>query len=140
MGRIYFVEAHGANVVKIGYSEDVKSRIKALSQGSPHKLILLGTMEGNMQDEERLHQAFESQHVRGEWFKLSPQIKDFIRANTTKTYGQRSSRLTSPKTVIKKRNCCQYCGKRLPDKRHGRQVYCNETCRNGAAYQRKKGR
>lgn len=62
--------------VKIGKSGDVASRFKSFSTGSPHPLTILLALNGNRERE--LHQKFHDDHIRGEWFKLSPQIYKFV--------------------------------------------------------------
>lgn len=78
---VYFIAQN--NMVKIGYSKDVKKRIKSLKTASPYPLILLGYIEGDKQKERELHNQFIDYKQSGEWFKLSDdKILNFINQNT----------------------------------------------------------
>jgi len=67
---IYFIQAVGTPYVKIGYAkrDNVKNRIATLQTGSPHRLELLGTMPGGLQEEYQIHESNKARHYRGEWF------------------------------------------------------------------------
>lgn len=82
---IYFIGQK--DKVKIGYSKDVKQRIKTLSTSSPLPLILLGCIEGNKILEKDLHRKFHNYKLCREWFSWSEEIQDYINENTiTNTY------------------------------------------------------
>lgn len=68
---IYFIEAVGANAVKVGYAANVGVRIKYLQTGCPFELRILKIIEGSRQDEAALHRKWWQAHLRGEWFTLS---------------------------------------------------------------------
>jgi len=86
---IYFI-AQNNNMIKIGYSKDIKKRIKSLKTASPYPLLLLGYIEGNMDDEKYYHEKFKKFHMEREWFSVSEEsreILNFINENTlTNTY------------------------------------------------------
>jgi hypothetical protein len=68
---IYFIHAEGTDMVKIGFTDDdVRDRLRALQTGSPHKLTLLSTRNGDRETEQRWHMLYEGSHVHGEWFKI----------------------------------------------------------------------
>ena len=73
---IYFIEC--ADAVKIGYSEDPRVRFGTLQTSTPHNLNWLGVMYGDMDTEARLHEAFSKHRIRGEWFRLTDEITDYI--------------------------------------------------------------
>ena len=75
---IYFIEAEGTGFVKIGKSDNVKSRIEKLQAGCPFSLRCIFAFEGLPSEEEKLHNKFKKDHYRGEWFYLSKDILDFI--------------------------------------------------------------
>jgi hypothetical protein len=54
---IYFL-AQNNSMIKIGYSKDIKKRIKSLKTASPYPLILLGYVDGNKNTEAYYHQKF----------------------------------------------------------------------------------
>lgn len=76
---VYFIEAVGLDCVKIGTAEGgAGSRLKALQTACPAKLRVLKEIDGGIVKERLLHQKFKSDRLHGEWFRLSPQIKNFI--------------------------------------------------------------
>jgi hypothetical protein len=76
---IYFIQSGDA--VKIGYSADPKSRIKKLSTANPNCLLILGVMDGGMDEELSIHARFAKHHLRGEWFAIGDEIIEFIEQN-----------------------------------------------------------
>lgn len=83
---VYFVVQNN-NQVKIGFSNNIKQRIKTISTSSPFPIILLGYQEGTKADEKKLHFRFRQYHMQREWFQLSEEILDYINQNTiTDTY------------------------------------------------------
>ncbi len=77
---IYFVRIKHSNYVKIGYtvSNDVSGSYKALQCQLPFDLELIGTLEGNQEIERRIHQTFEKHRIRGKWYNIEYDLKDFI--------------------------------------------------------------
>ena len=57
----------------------MKSRLSRLQVGNPQKLVVIDVIPGEMTDEAELHRRFRRHRKRGEWFKLSPEIVDFIK-------------------------------------------------------------
>lgn len=73
---IYFIEAVGAGLVKIGFTErDAESRMRELQTASPHRLRLLTTMSGTASDEAELHAALAHLRVSGEWFRDEGELR-----------------------------------------------------------------
>jgi T5orf172 domain. len=78
---LYFIKS-GA-YVKIGISTDPKARIRELSTGNPDQLVLIGKLpfddrtDAGM-EESRWHAKFETERVRGEWFRITPRILSAI--------------------------------------------------------------
>lgn len=67
----YLIGAEGSPLVKIGFtSGKPKSRMSSLQTGTPMKLSLLWSTEGDY--EGRLHERFHAYRVIGEWFDLTP--------------------------------------------------------------------
>ena len=84
MGVIYFISGivgqHG--FVKIGITRSMlllRSRFGAIQTSSPLDLRVMGWQEGDVVLEKTLHEAFRDDHVRGEWFKLSKDIQEYVR-------------------------------------------------------------
>lgn len=75
-GFIYF--AGFGDYVKIGYSVDVDSRMKTLQTGFPMKLVLFLVIRGTPELEKQMHKKFVKSRLRGEWFKLSYEVTEFM--------------------------------------------------------------
>ena len=77
--QVYFI-GDGAGHVKIGHTqrEGLEFRLQALQCGNALELTLLAAIDGSPVLERELHARFSVYRVRGEWFKLVPEIADFI--------------------------------------------------------------
>jgi hypothetical protein len=71
---IYFIKFTEVNAIKIGTSDNVSSRLKALQLACPCQLELLGTIPGDQKEEIRLHQKFARFRLKGEWFRAVPEL------------------------------------------------------------------
>ena len=74
---VYFV-ASGENAVKIGVTDDVLDRMKALETASPLPLTLLAVMPGDQETEYDLHRAFAALRISGEWFRFEGPLKRLV--------------------------------------------------------------
>lgn len=77
-GFVYFIQGKDRRLIKIGWSIDPKARLRQLECGSPEPLELVGALRGSPTDERRLHQQFALQRVRGEWFRVTREIRDLM--------------------------------------------------------------
>ena len=77
-GYIYFVQGASGGAVKIGYAKDVAARLKGLQTGFPDTLMLLCAVPGKPKNEKELHEKYKEHALRGEWFKPSEEIMEFI--------------------------------------------------------------
>lgn len=70
--KIYVIEMD-QNRFKIGRSQRPKSRLRSLQTSNPHKLILLHTFpaDSGKEAEEKLHRAFHTYRLEGEWFQFN---------------------------------------------------------------------
>ncbi len=76
---VYFVLLPQANAVKIGYTQDLRSRISCLQVGNPFQLKILGWMFGGIRQEKTVHDFFSRYHTgRGEWFYFEGDLYDYI--------------------------------------------------------------
>lgn len=76
---VYFVQQGLTGNIKIGYSENLKSRISTLQTSSPEKLRLLHAIPASgQQDETRFHEMFKHKRSHGEWFEYCADIISFI--------------------------------------------------------------
>jgi DNA-binding XRE family transcriptional regulator len=81
---IYFIQNTETKHIKIGYSDNVRSRLSDLQISSPHELAILTICEGGIEVEKELHDKFNDHYVRGEWFNPSEELISYI--NEFKTY------------------------------------------------------
>jgi len=81
-GIVYFIEAVGAERIKIGHSKDPKQRLQELRKNAPFELRLLGMMNGGEAAERRLHHLFAAARRQGEWFEATSELRAFIDANS----------------------------------------------------------
>jgi hypothetical protein len=78
IGSVYYIEAEGLNLVKIGYSIEPLVRMTVLQEQSPVTLRLLYTCTGDRKLEHELHRRFAEHRHRGEWFRITPEIMAFM--------------------------------------------------------------
>jgi hypothetical protein len=78
---IYF--ARFIDAIKIGYTENPKTRISALQVGASEQLECMLLINGNRTDEHRLHEMFSELSTKstGEWFYFKEPIANFIKVN-----------------------------------------------------------
>ena len=78
-GWVYLIAAHGTGKIKIGYSAKTPDgRLRTLQTANPHELRLLMLIRGSRRDEPRYHQMFDHIRVRGEWFKDTPELREYF--------------------------------------------------------------
>ena len=73
----YFAQA-GRGPIKIGETDDVEGRIRALQTANPEELSLLGRIPCELHSEKSLHERFKHLRLRGEWFTPAPELLEFI--------------------------------------------------------------
>lgn len=73
---IYFIKQ--GEYVKIGFTNRFKTRLNQLQVSSPIKLEVLGIIDGDKNDEQRLHNKFKHIASNGEWFIYCDELKKFI--------------------------------------------------------------
>jgi hypothetical protein len=81
---IYFVLAEGLERCKIGFSLEPKTRMYALGTSSPVSLEFLGAIEGSKEDEKVLHRIFDWLKIKGEWYKYTSPLVEFIQFSLKK--------------------------------------------------------
>jgi hypothetical protein len=83
---VYFIADTTNDIVKIGWSKNVKKRLQQLQTSNGNILVLLGYMDGNRLEEQYLHTLFDKYRLNsnGEWFlldKYDDVILDYININ-----------------------------------------------------------
>lgn len=80
---IYFIVDYDKKEVKVGYSKHPEQRLKELKTSNSGNLILAKIVPGTRIDEKKFHKVFCHSKIRREWFKLTPEIEEFINRKTT---------------------------------------------------------
>lgn len=79
MKRIYFIKPIGLpGPIKIGASVNFYGRLDQINLWSPIPLELIGTIEGQHEDELFLHQSLFDSHSHGEWFFPTTKVVETI--------------------------------------------------------------
>jgi hypothetical protein len=78
-GWVYFVQA-ASGPVKIGWTKDIRERLKMLQANNFDTLTCLGAAEGSTTDEAQFHRRFGKHLIRGEWFQPAPEILEAARS------------------------------------------------------------
>ena len=78
---VYFIRADcPVGYIKIGIANNPKGRLAGMQVHCPYLLRLLATSTGGRKVEKELHRRFHDAHVRGEWFRPTPELLAFIEA------------------------------------------------------------
>lgn len=77
---IYVIANLEFKVCKIGFSNNVHSRLTQIQTGCPFPLEIYKVFKGNMKQERRIHQKYKHFRMKGEWFKFDGILKDNIDA------------------------------------------------------------
>lgn len=71
---VYFMQAEGSGLIKIGYSTDPRKRLAQLATMSPEPIHLVAVHPGDRTLEQALHARFRQHRARGEWFYPNPEL------------------------------------------------------------------
>jgi hypothetical protein len=82
--QIYIIGFDGDDRVKIGITGDLKARLRSFATGNPSEIKVHVAFSGNVRDERELHRRFAADRLKGEWFRLSTAITEFIIENRKK--------------------------------------------------------
>ena len=78
---VYFILESVTQTIKIGVSADPESRMLGLQANTPLEcsMIRYVKVEDGYLTEHWLHEKFQHLRVRGEWFRLTPELLDFAK-------------------------------------------------------------
>ena len=77
---VYFIQAATGHI-KIGFSEQLQARLRALQLASPVALRLLATLGAKgPESEAKIHARFSGLRSHGEWFFPAQQLVEFIQS------------------------------------------------------------
>ena len=74
---VYFI-ACGDDLIKIGHTTNLRSRLRSLRTATPEELRVLLVIPGTRDYEQELHRKFEIHRVGREWFSWCDAITEFI--------------------------------------------------------------
>ena len=79
-GQALYVIAHHHGFYKIGLSTDPIRRVREIQEYCPYdvELISFSGFRNSQLAEEILHDHFDEQHVRGEWFEIHDEIMPLL--------------------------------------------------------------
>ncbi len=78
MPVVYFIATHDCRYVKIGTTTRIVSRLSQIQTAHPEDLTLLGITLGSRSTEKEWHDRWSHLHVRGEWYRLTTELRDAI--------------------------------------------------------------
>lgn len=78
---VYFIES--SDLIKIGFSNDVRSRVRSVIATLREGGKFLGCMPGDRTVEQHLHKRFAEHREYGEWFRRTPELEGIISILTT---------------------------------------------------------
>ena len=69
-GKVYFIGDEDLGPIKIGFSSqsDLKLRLGQLQTASPSRLEIIGSFNGYVKNEQKVHRFLAPHRLRGEWF------------------------------------------------------------------------
>lgn len=81
---IYLIQNTVTTNVKIGYTSNLKQRLRDIQISNDCELKVLSTINGNIELEQKLHKQFKKYHIRGEWFRFGDEIKKYFKNSVDK--------------------------------------------------------
>lgn len=84
---VYFVQSEDG-FIKIGCTQNLKSRIRHIQIYNHMKIRLIGKVKGGHDVEAKLHKKFKKHRKRGERFNPAPELLEYI--STHKIYKGKS--------------------------------------------------
>lgn len=78
LDHLYFIQA--GNAVKIGRTRNLVPRLSTIQVGNHEYLNCLLVLRSRGYEEKEWHRRYSRQHIRGEWYRLSPTLKKEIEA------------------------------------------------------------
>lgn len=77
---IYFLRPVGGGPVKIGCSQEPRSRLRDYMKWSPVPLELVAAAPGSLATEGQLHRRFSASRLHHEWFASTDELDAFVTA------------------------------------------------------------
>jgi hypothetical protein len=77
---VYFARRDTDDAIKIGFSRDVRRRMRSIRALLKVRVVALAYMPGTMMDEREFHRRFAVHRLDGEWFSPAPEILALVAA------------------------------------------------------------
>lgn len=77
-GFVYFVQSEDGGPIKIGWAQDVASRVRQLQVGQSRRLRVIDAIQCRRSYERDLHRQFAESRLFGEWFEPTPELLELI--------------------------------------------------------------
>lgn len=71
---VYFITCREIGMVKIGCARNPFVRLATLQTAFPLELKIEAHLKGSYALEKEMHERFAKERVRGEWFRITPEI------------------------------------------------------------------
>ncbi|UQS95064.1 GIY-YIG nuclease family protein [Pseudanabaena phage Pam2] len=71
---VYIIHCKDLATIKIGYSDNPFARLSQLQMGNSSELSIVSVFKGGREEEAKLHEMFELNSVRGEWFSVDDSL------------------------------------------------------------------
>ena len=107
---VYFIQNTTTRSIKIGWTDNLPRRLKALQTSCEHELILLCSVSGGRELERSVHRRLASHHIRGEWFRNAPEVVQVVSemvAGELARQGEINARRWRAHEVCGSLPCCQ---------------------------------
>lgn len=75
---IYYILDITNNILKIGITGDVGSRLTVIQSTYPFPLLLVAVHWGDFESEQAVHEQFKHLRLRGEWFTFTDELRDYV--------------------------------------------------------------
>jgi hypothetical protein len=76
---VYFISNASGTAIKIGVTTDLPKRLLSLRIANPEELSVVATLPAMWCTEQIVHRYFSTSRIRGEWFRPTEDILEFIR-------------------------------------------------------------
>ena len=71
---VYIIHCKDLATIRIGYSDNPFARLSQLQMGNSSELSIVSVFKGGREEEAELHDRFELNGVRGEWFSVDDNL------------------------------------------------------------------
>lgn len=100
---VYFVQVESDGPIKIGATQKISSRLSTLGSANPSVLRLIAFIRCPSYDrafynENALHRKFHANRIRGEWFRPTDELLDWLRDDSSVTHVSASPEAFTHKT------------------------------------------